>query len=522
MDLSALFGYEQDLASAWVERVCLLALLAPWFLTLSEVYGAGSRRGGAIALILLLLIDRLRWDPRLWAAIACVLLGAWNGIRARWVSSPPGSPTAGLVAPAIWMLVGGLCAGAVSWSHSVGWLLWPALAFASFAMGAALAPLGRPPISSVVLAGLCGGLLAMASQGLSRSNLPLLLAAGVIGWLGLQFLWWRQTRHSKGSAPGRWKSALAGVMAGLLAAAVGVEVYFRHVYDCSDANGELRTCVRHLQKHGRFNTLGYRDREFPDPAHLPPGPRVVLLGDSFAFGIGINAYEDLLGPQLQKSLRQTGLDGAEVYTVARGGVDTTREIELFRRDAVPLAPHAVVLAYHLNDIEDRQFARPHDRAALVLSPLTASSDAFEFLEWRVYSLLHAGDLRGPLDAGLGRYADEKVFASQARRVQELITLIRHRGARPVCVIYPYLNMPTDAGPHRHAIDRMARLFADLRVPAIDVSRLVNVNERRYHANRFDPHPSPQLNRVVAAALAGQVAGVLRAPASSQVSGERRN
>jgi hypothetical protein len=505
MDWTFLFSHKREMAGAWIEQAFLWLLLAPWALLLLRSHA--TRRIAATLVALLLLIDRLRWDLQLWTVLACALaVAAFLFQRLR--SRPP-RPDRQYV---VFVLLTGALAAWACWSPG---RLSVSLALASLCLSASLPDLRFSELTParIVTALILGGLLQRAGEGLDRDSLLIFLIAGLIGWLCLQFALWRGSRQVQEPRGIARRSRLAGVMAGTVGAMLGVEVYFRHIYDYSDANGELRTSRRHLERHGHFNRQGFRDREFPDPARLPPGPRIVLLGDSFAFGIGIRNRADQLGAQLEGAVRRSGFPDAQVYTVARGGANTALETQLLRTNGLPLAPHLVVLAYHLNDTENTHFTSPPSRARLVLSPLSAASDAFEFFEWRVRAPLEGKSLQDYVQRELARYADEGQFSVQAGRVQELIATIRTNGAQPLAIVYPYLDAPTQAGPQRVALDRILKLFHESKVPALDVSRLVDVNDRRYHANRFDPHPGPQLNAAVASAAGPLIAGILRQSAS---------
>jgi hypothetical protein len=295
---------------------------------------------------------------------------------------------------------------------------------------------------------------------------------------------------------------VSGLAAGLLFAVLMGEAFFRYVYDASDANTDLRTFEHWQQRHVQLNTWGYRDREVPPAAEVKGIPRIVLLGDSFAFGMGIDDPADLLGPRLEAALATRVSPPPRVFTLARSGLDTREELAMFRRDGVRLYPRVVVLMYHVNDT-DKLVPWPLRRwaPAPIWRPITDNSDLIQFLHYRVFVSRQAKHLTVHDLPGLAVYQQPAIFARQSADLLALISAIREANAKPVVVLYPYLNAPTDEGPQREALDRVADVLASARVPFLDVSRLVNVNDRRYHANRFDPHPSPALHAVVAPTLA---------------------
>jgi hypothetical protein len=342
-----------------------------------------------------------------------------------------------------------------------------------------------------------------------------LLLAGGLGWIGMQFLCWQARRHTPGRQwPFRAASWVCGLVAGLSLTLLVAESYFRYVFDASDSNGALRTSRRWAERHVRFNSDGYRDREFPPEEELDRWTRIVLLGDSFAYGWGINDRDDMLGPQLERALTGRTSPPPRVFTLAAGGIDTRRETAMFQADGVRLRPRVVVLTYHLNDTEKLVPPLPFmGNGSLALSPLTDNSDFLELFFWHA-AIRRAAAGSTVMDLpGMGVYYDPALFGRQSEDLLALIGLIRGIGASPVVVLYPYLNAPAQDGPQRDALDRVAGVFAGAGVPAIDVSRLVNVNDRKYHANPFDPHPSPALHVAVVPKLAEVVLQELeRAPA----------
>ena len=103
-----------------------------------------------------------------------------------------------------------------------------------------------------------------------------------------------------------------------------------------------------------FNREGFRDREISVPK--PGGVyRVVLLGDSFSWGVGLDLAEtvpkvlerrlDAMTPPVLKNHR------LEVINAAALGYNTVEEYHRLRDVGLGYDPDLVVLVYNLNDIE---------------------------------------------------------------------------------------------------------------------------------------------------------------------------
>jgi lysophospholipase L1-like esterase len=106
-----------------------------------------------------------------------------------------------------------------------------------------------------------------------------------------------------------------------------------------------------FQKVYRINSQGLRDEEIrvPKPPHVF---RILMLGDSFTFGVGVELH-DTFTKQLEALLNQPGSQGR--YEVINGGCSSYSPIleYLFLvRKGLALAPDLVILNYDLSDVQD--------------------------------------------------------------------------------------------------------------------------------------------------------------------------
>jgi hypothetical protein len=98
----------------------------------------------------------------------------------------------------------------------------------------------------------------------------------------------------------------------------------------------------------RANGLGFRGADWPRDK-TPGTLRIALLGDSHAFGYGI-AYEDSLGPQLERALAARGVR-AEVFCFALPGYNAWQQHEVLLHQALAFAPDLVIAHLTQNDHE---------------------------------------------------------------------------------------------------------------------------------------------------------------------------
>jgi hypothetical protein len=98
----------------------------------------------------------------------------------------------------------------------------------------------------------------------------------------------------------------------------------------------------------RFNRQGYRDDEFSTAAGKR---RIVLLGDSVAFGLGVDQdriFANLLEHRLGASWE---VDNLAVFAYHSGN-----ELEALETDGVKLHPELVVVQFYMNDFSIPQSA----------------------------------------------------------------------------------------------------------------------------------------------------------------------
>jgi lysophospholipase L1-like esterase len=108
---------------------------------------------------------------------------------------------------------------------------------------------------------------------------------------------------------------------------------------------------REFHTHVRINERGLRDRDYP--YQKPPGVRrVLLLGDSFVFGWGVEA-EESIAKQLERRLA-----GVEVLNGGCSGWSTAQEGAFLRDEGIRYDPDVVLLFFCENDVEANE-ARYH-------------------------------------------------------------------------------------------------------------------------------------------------------------------
>jgi lysophospholipase L1-like esterase len=137
----------------------------------------------------------------------------------------------------------------------------------------------------------------------------------------------------------------------------------------------------------KINSQGFRG---PEPASNPPANRVIILGDSIAFGLYLN-WEDTFSSKLQQRLNSDNRD-TEVLNLGVSGYDVLQQVSLLEFRGLKYQPNLVVVAYCLNDIsiaswslDDIERMRSRQGSLLYKSRLAqfvaANVDAIRLKRW---------------------------------------------------------------------------------------------------------------------------------------------
>ncbi len=207
------------------------------------------------------------------------------------------------------------------------------------------------------------------------------------------------------------------------------------------------------------NAVGLRGpREYP-VARTPGTRRILLLGDSFTFGFGVED-DEVVSAALEHRLNATApANGAEVINMAVSGFGQAEELVTWQARGRQYRPDVVVILYFDNDIGNNAvaglFAVQADGAVIrtgaeylpgarlqeslyAIPPLRwlfEHSAAWNLIRNRLSELVQNAMLR---EQGLERFDDASGpgLALTRALLGELARQIRADGARPVILIIP--------------------------------------------------------------------------------------
>ncbi|MBN1219379.1 MAG: SGNH/GDSL hydrolase family protein [Anaerolineae bacterium] len=303
----------------------------------------------------------------------------------------------------------------------------------------------------------------------------------------------RFTWKSEQSTPRKIAQNVAMSVFSILATLMLLELFFNLVFAQSDAFNQTLAGQNWFKRYWRVNSLGYRDKEWM-PEMLAGRTRVMVLGDSFVAGHGINNPEDRFSDVLGQMLG----DGYAVLNVGKLGAETKEQFDLARD--YPYPPDILVLSFYINDIADTYTSMRVSQPNFVSRPppLAADSYAVNFFYWRIYRLGPHEWSNNYWDWLRGLYNDPLVWQAYREVLLEIIEFTREKDIKLVVVVFPNLLAIEESQP---ITSKVVNLFQEEGIPVVDVARLVAGQEpKSLVVNAVDWHPNESVHRLVAEAL----------------------
>ncbi len=271
----------------------------------------------------------------------------------------------------------------------------------------------------------------------------------------------------------------------------------------------------------KTNAHGFRDD--PIAVERTPGrKRMLLLGDSFAFGYGVEQDEAL------SEILEARHPEWEVVNTAVAGWGTDQQLLFYRDRGRAFSPDVVLLMFHPNDLADNAgrmrygYYKPHfvleqDELVLTGTPvreLSREQKIDRYLNQRTFFLTRLWEIPDRIEDWLERPAPEPKIRLASlgdppavsagppqdvernggvvltrRLVRELADEVAASGARFAVVSVP--------GPDRRSQETLAPLLAELGVPYLALDEAFATWPRDSIKFAHDPHWNPK-GQVVAA------------------------
>jgi hypothetical protein len=310
------------------------------------------------------------------------------------------------------------------------------------------------------------------------------------------------------------------------------------------------------------NSRGFRGgREYavPKPAGVR---RVLLLGDSFTFGLGVNDDQTYAALIERKLGGACGGSPLEVINAGVSAFSTSQEVVLLEREGLALDPELVIVGYFVNDADDNLNHGVHDLAGdtLTVRPSKARPHVYRakrianaipgyswltrhsvllnwlrqlYFSYRPQDLYNnaaaPADLTAPAgapgsiavhgDPAAAAETDARKWRLMERLYARIDSLTRARGARLLVALIPHireLQANYDGAPDdAENIARMRRICSTLALHCVDLSEWLARERPAQSADSFfiprDGHLAAIGHAAVAEALHPAVARLLNCP-----------
>lgn len=260
------------------------------------------------------------------------------------------------------------------------------------------------------------------------------------------------------------------------------------------------------------NAYFFRDRDF-DPNKKEGITRIAVIGDSIAFGGGIEKVEDRFSNILEKKLVDANRQ-AEVYNLGKPGYDTEAEINQYNQ-VKNLNFDIIVWQYFLNDVQPLEkstgtsIIAKNSQKEKFVKALTYESYFLDFLYWR-FSQKYQNTFSQLKDADIDQYKNEEVAAKHKQQIADFIKSIKDEDKKIVVIIFPFINLIGPNYPAQNIHIDLKTYFENQQVDVIDLlDHLKDQNPQTLVAGKFDAHPNEYVHNLAAQKLFEKVEEYLK-------------
>jgi hypothetical protein len=281
---------------------------------------------------------------------------------------------------------------------------------------------------------------------------------------------------------------------------MGLEFYFKLFFAEPDSIGTLarENWRERYANQGMLNSLTYRDKEWTDDM-VAGKTKVMVVGDSFVYGDGIENPEDRFSNRLGQKLG----DDFVVFNLGKGGTNTKHHINAILN--YPYSPDILVFSYVINDITgavlERQWVNRPDGAPRVLPEipfLVDNSYALNFFYWRLHRMLQVGQPDTAWQWYLSVYNDPDSWWIHREQLVSIYEGAQSEQIPLFVVVFPSMDFTEES---QVVTERIVNLFRERGVPTLDVAELIEgIPKKDRMASSVDAHPSELVHSLVADAL----------------------
>jgi hypothetical protein len=226
------------------------------------------------------------------------------------------------------------------------------------------------------------------------------------------------------------------------------------------------------------NSMGFRSDVDYTMAPSATRTRIMVLGDSIAFGWGVKSNETFA------SRIQTRLGpGFEVINTGVGNYNSECEVEMFEKYK-SMRPDIVVLIFLLNDIEDIDYPTGLELAA-------KKTFTYAFVSDKILNMGYGGNYEKYYRQ---LYDDDEKYQNMMRSIRHLVELSENSNATFIFVNFPFL---VDDYPFSDIDARIKKDIEGSSVIYVPLDHAFNGTKHRYWVSEEDVHPNALANGIMA-------------------------
>lgn len=221
--------------------------------------------------------------------------------------------------------------------------------------------------------------------------------------------------------------------------------------------------------------------------------RIVLLGDSFVFGDGLNESQTLAA-QLEQKLNSKGTEKTfEVLNLAVGAYNTHLEVSRFERLGLKYKPDIVIIGYHPNDYVD---ARLDYLLNFYLISYLSGKNLTREQVWKYKSMISPSRIL-PFNTSFSY--------SVVEPLKKLSNLSKNHGFQVIIFSYPLGGVLSEK-EYLKKIEEIAKAES---IPFFYLPVEIGYKYRdEWLVHPEDPHPSEYANKRLAEFLAKKVISIM--------------
>ena len=259
-------------------------------------------------------------------------------------------------------------------------------------------------------------------------------------------------------------------------------------------NGQAYVTRNWDKEYIHYNTYGTRGDEL---IINDKKKKIIICGDSFAEGRGIEEIEDRFGNIIQEKLK----DRYNVINLGYSGYHTVQEYESLKR--LNVKPEIVILAYYGNDIEYLGLEYQSSKGS------SSKINLFKLAQTHCHLLNFIGlffDLFSFNDEYLVKltraYNNKIKFTQHTEDLHKFINYCDENKARLIVIIIPFIQ---DLESSNFYVNKVRDYFLRNQVEVINVKNLIQKEDKNeMMVNKFDAHLSEKGNKILAEEIIKQI------------------